>query len=59
MSWVGARLRPGGGHGAREGLIGGSLNGTVPGSAVGCGQVSEHDTDLPVRVRTRYTDRVD
>lgn len=42
----------GGGHGACEGLNEGNLNSTVPGSVVGCGQVSEDNTDFPVRVKT-------
>lgn len=48
-----------GGHRACEGLNEGTLNSAVPGSVVGHGQVSEDDTDFPVRVRTCYTERAE
>lgn len=46
----------GGGHRACEGLDEGSR---VVGSVVGCGQVSEEDVDLLVRVRTWYFKRAE
>jgi len=41
-----------GGRGACEGLSEGNLDRTVPGCAVGRGQVSVDDTGFPERVRT-------